>query len=197
MEMAVAVNGNEYDRSFWTFMQAGFGVIKSFYEARKVLRTSKSEMQLKLCTTLDRILFDSPENSMESAKAFQTWTQSWVDGGNFCTRLHCLPQARQFKVSTRESMIENKVLPCKLSRFVCNLRRVLPVESSLSFPLWKIEQTKRGILLWEIFTAHTRLCETFYEATVNHRIMFRWAFDCDSTTSDNKRFEHEYRGVSC
>lgn len=134
-------------------MRAGFGVIKSFYEARKVLRTSKSEMQLKLCAVLHRILFASPGNSMENAKALQTREQ----GGNFCTRLHRLPQARRFKVPTRESMIENKVLPRKLSRFVCNLCRILPVELSLSYSLWKIEQTKRGILLWEI-SQHTPGC---------------------------------------
>lgn len=114
-------------------------VIKSCYEAplmaRKVLRTSKSEMQLKVCASLHRILFDSPENSMESAKAFQTRTQSRIDGGSFCTRLYRFATCPKFKVSTGESMIENKVLPRKLSRFVCDLSRVLPVESSQSFPL--------------------------------------------------------------
>lgn len=137
-------------------------VIKSCYEAplmaQKVLRTSKSEMQLKVCAPLHRILFYSSENSMESAKAFQTRTQSRIDGWNFCTRLHRFATCPKFKVSTRESMIENKVLPRKLSRFVCNLRRVLPVVSSQSFPLWKTEQTKRGILLWENFHSTTRVC---------------------------------------
>lgn len=50
---------------------------------------------------------------------------------------------------------------------------------------------------FENFHSASQACGSFYEATVNHRIMFRWAFDCDSTTSDDKLSKHECRGVPC
>lgn len=81
-----------------------FAVIKSCneasFKAAKVQKTSKSEMQLKVCPELHRILFDSTENPFKVQRlvGIERKAEPMVKiSAHVCS---ALPHARKFKVST-------------------------------------------------------------------------------------------------